>query len=1335
MDSDVNMKKGLWILLPPLLVILIISLTWNYAGHDWVKKVALSEIQKFNAGQKSVEINLEDLEISLLKLQAQVDGININFKSELSYLPSVNVRHAKLQLDIFNLVIGRISASYVLIAGADYMIDEKAYAQFFQGPSHGPPKIDLAPVFEYLPQIPVKNVFFVDLNAELKIPSSTELPISQLKVHFPKFRITNQSSALSVDGKDLLITAISRQNESASLFTDLRLQIDEQSLKSSQIVIHKNKSAIDFRLASSDIKNLLITPKTSTNLNARIQLEDLKDFLHVFRTSTDRLPHISGTLQIQSQVQSSSQTSNRGEISVQYQNIILDNFKFGSGQIESQVFNNNLRFDQVRIEHPSGIVKLKNINLENQKPFNFTADIDLEDFKLQNLFNSLNLKNIPASLDAEVKANCRGQVTNFSASCAGQIKAQNIKVDAGSNDSINIVKVAQLTADVSSYFTSEIFSFDSTVTLQKSKFKASGEVYFDKGFDFKCSSNGLDFSEIENIANLGLKGIVTGTLNTSGDSDYGIIESDLKVKNTEIDKFFLGDTEGHLSYRAGLLTLNPFKGIINNSNYNGGLTINLGKSLINGAFDIPSLYVTDALTIIEEKWHLPIQATGRGEAHVKFNGPLDFWAMNLDLKSKFKNGTLYDENYTQLIANIISDGKRMRFDDVRIHKPSGYLIVSNAIETDHKNKQPFFNLKLSSKGLKIEDVDHITQFYPSLTGNLQVGGEVTGYVDHIRMLPKLQFSETRLNSQLLPSSYLETELNKDFFSGHGQLLGRQLQAQFKLPFSENEPYQVKAEIQNFQTLLVLPFLGIPANNLETESTMTGSVNLTSQNKSLNSLTGTININEFSLSRGDLHLKLDQKVLMQFKNSGFEMGTATLSGSDQNLALQYKQDKLQIVGRLNLRPLQFLAPFTETMSGILEISTTMNLKDKGLSLNGEGLISNASVTSKGFPYPIKDIYAYFDLNGSKILFSEITATLNQANVFGHGLVDVQGAKNVKVSLEAETEELDIEFPSKIKTNGIAKILFSGNWLPYTLKVNYDVSGGLLTKEFTEGSENASFVVPPNIFLPETYLNKEKTSLLLNANVNFKRGIVVKNSLMEGLALGSITAKGPLDSFTLGGSIEIQPGSKLIFKDKPFEVRRGHVEFTDSKEINPALNINAFGKVSDYDITLDILGTGKNPQITATSQPFLAEKDIFSLLALGYTESQTNQTLSSEAQQTQTGLEVLSVIGNQSELSKKIQSRLGLNVQLAPSVDSTRNVAVPKVIVTKEINKKVQTSFSRTLTGDQQNNEVKLQWLFRPDTSVILNYQNQPRLQDDNIIYKEQNDIGVGDVGIEYKKEFK
>ena len=120
---------------------------------------------------------------------------------------------------------------------------------------------------------------------------------------------------------------------------------------------------------------------------------------------------------------------------------------------------------------------------------------------------------------------------------------------------------------------------------------------------------------------------------------------------------------------------------------------------------------------------------------------------------------------------------------------------------------------------------------------------------------------------------------------------------------------------------------------------------------------------------------------------------------------------------------------------------------------------------------------------------------------------------------------------------------------------------------------------------------------------------------------------------------------------------------------------------------------------------------------------------------TGLEVLAAISNQSVINKKIQEKLGLTVQLAPTVDSTKNIAVPKVVVTRKIQKNVNASFSRPLTGDTQEQEWKLQYLFNPNKSVILNYQNKETNQQDQIRNNTTNETGVLGLDFEYKKEFK
>ena len=69
----------------------------------------------------------------------------------------------------------------------------------------------------------------------------------------------------------------------------------------------------------------------------------------------------------------------------------------------------------------------------------------------------------------------------------------------------------------------------------------------------------------------------------------------------------------------------------------------------------------------------------------------------------------------------------------------------------------------------------------------------------------------------------------------------------------------------------------------------------------------------------------------------------------------------------------------------------------------------------------------------------------------------------------------------------------------------------------------------------------------------------------------------------------------------------------------------------------------------------------------------------------------------------------------------------------MNKKVTTSYSRPLTGDRQENEVRLQYLLQKNLSLILNYQNQTN-QQNSIIDNKKTDDGVGGIDLEYKKEF-
>jgi hypothetical protein len=94
-----------------------------------------------------------------------------------------------------------------------------------------------------------------------------------------------------------------------------------------------------------------------------------------------------------------------------------------------------------------------------------------------------------------------------------------------------------------------------------------------------------------------------------------------------------------------------------------------------------------------------------------------------------------------------------------------------------------------------------------------------------------------------------------------------------------------------------------------------------------------------------------------------------------------------------------------------------------------------------------------------------------------------------------------------------------------------------------------------------------------------------------------------------------------------------------------------------------------------------------------------------------------------------------VQLAPSLDSTKNIAVPKVVVSKKLSKKVNASYSKPFTGNDQNQEVKLQYLYNNNVSFQLNYQNKDTSQQEQIINSTNTNKSILGLDVEFRDEFK
>ena len=1338
MDSCVR-KQWAWFLSTPLFIIIGIILVWNFWAKDQFTKyvsdylsVKLPEIAEM---QNFAELKVESIDFSILKLQASAKNIDFKFKNDLSYLNQVHVDTIKIQIDPFNLLIGQLSVSYIKIDSAHWFLDESGFKKIFAKSNQAPPEIQLEKLFKILPDIPLQTIYVTNTNLSLKIPIHENDSISQASMYIKSLQINNRKTSLELNTNLINFNLMTDQQKKIDFLINITSSVNKSQLKKLNLEIINQDSSVNLRLSSDKINTLLIKPEINSRLQATLNLADLKNILSVIKLTNNQIPQLTGTVQINSTVKTTSFQKNDGDLSLSYQNINVDDLKFGNGDFKSKIKNNAFDIDKIKLEHPSGTAELKNITLENAVPYKFKADIIIKQFSLQKLFVSLNLNDVPAFVDIQATGKCSGQISEFKSDCTASIHGSNISVDTDIKRSKNIVLIKKLDVNGDIAINKSEVNFKSTANLNQSELKASGQVNFKDGFNINFESNNLKLQDFENISGLKLRGITKGKLNTHGDSNHGVIEAFLDINQASIDDFYLGKINGNFDYKSGLLAFSKINGEINDSLYSGDIDINLLNETTRGDFKFKALRISDLLLMIEEKWHLPIRATGAGAASINFSGPLDFWKLKLNLNAQIEKGSLYEESFSKLLIQLNSDGNKINFDQFKMFKTTGSLELSNYIDT---RKSPELNLTISSQGLKADDIDHLNLFYKNISGQVQINGKITGPLQNSQIITQSLLTNFQIDNYKLPNSQIDSELTKKLFHASGQIFGRQIQTDFTIPLSRDEKYIIKAKMTDFNPLLLLPFISLETPKYDIKSGLTGSIDISSVQNNLEQINGQVKIDHLFIERGQQNLRLIQPSELNFKNDLVSMTALNLTGPDQNLSLKLKKynglQQMHLSGRLFLKPFQFLVPFTENLTGIMEFVTYLNFKNSRPIFSGEGLINDASFSTKGFPYPLNISSAFFDLHESIIDFTEISGTLNQTPITGQGSAEIKNSKNIQVDVGLESEELELEFPTKIFTNGFAKVNFSGNWLPYVLKIDYDIANGLITKEFTQGTNESAISLPLNYLLPVSQTNKQSPALLIDAKIKLNKGLAIKNSVIEGFLTGNLNAAGPADALLLSGLINIQPRSRLIFKDKPFDIQNGFVKFNGTKEINPDINLSANARISDYDVNLSINAPAKNLDIKATSQPSLSTNDIFSLLALGYTSSSTDQNISSDIQQKQTGLEVLSAIGNNSELSKKIQSRLGLNVQLAPSIDSTRNIAVPKVIVSKKLSKKINTSYSRSLTGDRQNNEIKLQWLFKADTSLILNYQNQPSIQDNNIIQNQENDIGIGGFDIEYKKEF-
>lgn len=1324
------MKRVFWILITPLSLFLV---SWfAYANFISPKLNAwlLATIQSYSRTSLPVEVKAEKLELSLLKPSLSLENIDLIAKDELALsLQKMHVNSVRVHIDFLHLLSGRLTLSAVIIdtPKADINLDP------LLTDDSPPQELPMDLIFAQIEKIPLKRILLKDTHLKLYSEKSK----MNFETHNADLLVTNMGQNLT--GK-LNIAKVQGQLPSWGEIKgalNAHLYLTRQSLRVLQLGVQLEESEVMARGELTQINQLLIKPRGVVDFTARVRLDELHNEWARIRPDI-KIPHVSGELSLEANTRFEGMKDLYGKMDITTKALVVDNFELGDARIQGEYKNETISLSQFKVLHPAGEAVLTNSQISLAGNSSFQSKVKITSLDFQKLMQTLDLNGVPVGMDLQGELPCEGQIfPTFIVTCTkARISAHDLWVKADSSENAHsIVNVQSMSALGQVQITPTSVSYAANVNLGDSSGTSHGVIDFNEGFKISFKTDKLDFSNIQNLSNLKLIGWAGIEGSTSGDSNSATFEMKLKARDFTFETFNLGNFSTDLKYQKGTLYFENIAGAIDKTVYLGNLDVDLVHEKLKGQFNSPTTELKDVAFALAPFYKFPVGVQGSGSFKAQIDGPLNFWKLNYEMESSFKRVAIGAENFDRLHFNVTAKDGNIKTKDVSLKRNQSTLVVEGDISS-----QQVLNLNADGKNWKLEESDFlsINKTNSSIVGQLNFSAQIKDAIRDPHVIIKGAVTDTLLEEQEIPNSNFILRLDLRSFGAKISLFGDKVQGEMQWPLEKGRtPLIIKATTNNWNYSTLLGLIGGSSLANEYSSALTSSVDLRSESGDIFRASGHMNIQTLNLKRGSLSFANSSPIEINATDGRTTIKNFKLEGPNSRLQIRgesFTADDLNMAVNLqtDLRLLHIFMPFLEDLGGGVNLSTTLSGSLKKPEILGNLQNQNAYIKIKGFPHPVEKLSTDVVFSQSKILINSIKGQMAGGTLKGDGEIAINGIKDLPTTIRLHLESVKFNVPEKVESQGRADLLLSGSWFPFTLSGTYHISNAYVTKDFTEQTEEVTGI-RQSLYLPKVIRESNFQPLILDLQVLMDRNIIVKNALLDGSVMGQLQIKGALDNLLLFGKINIEKKSKLIFKDKIFEVQNGLIEFNDPNEVNPILYITALSRIDKYDITLLAQGSSKNLTIRTTSVPPLPEQDIISLIALGVTSTKMDQTLQSRQQAEQLGVEIGGAVLAK-PINKQLESTLGLNLQVTSAYDSTRNISVPKVTLSRRLSERVKVSGSRPVR-DTQSYDLKVEYRINSNITAVGSFENRGVENNPTLQTTQPSSQNIFGLDLEFKREFK
>lgn len=1293
----------------------------------------LKQIVNQGAQSPFVELKIKSLKLKPYILGLEINEINIEPKKNLTdILSQVSVERISTRLSLMGLIRGQIRLAHVEIQDVQTQIFIET-----QGEKKKDIHIPLEQIFKApIDSIEVKNV---TLLGKIK-PQDTVFKLENLQL-----RAENRFRSLwvEVDAPSVLLKP-SGPNPPIDLQVEARGLIETDQIRLTALKLKRDES---FLISSGFFWGDMSKAKISSNEMATkifLNLSSLEDWVAAFSPNL-KFPKLNGAIKLMT----SSGFKNKKpfmNFEVEGTNLKLNQFQIGKTEFTGTYASDQVKNIKGKISNPSGQVLIEGlkVSLKDDFPFEINVKPQLE---LGRFLSQIGLKDIPLHLQVSGNTSCKGHLKNkLQVLCEdSNANIKNLHVYSNSPEGRKtIVKLQSADAKGSYEINQNEVKFSADLSVGKnSKGSTKGSVDFKNGFVIFFQGDQFDFSDVEDLANLKLQGNGTLEGETRGNSRTAKFSLNAKMKDFSLEDYHFGQVTSAVKYEKGYLHFKETSGLYGSTRYSGHLSLNLPDSQLYLYMKSPYLELPDVKNILKDRLPMNFPISGTGNAEFKASGPIDITKLDYEVKASIFRGSVARETFDSVNATLRAQQGVLSIESMKLLKGPGEVNFSGTL-------RPEWHIDLTATGdrLRLEQSERIGELGLDIQGNYSLTTKIVGKINSPSVEIAAQTSNMVTGSLPVEDSKINLKIFESHIEGDAQLLGNKLTSQFNFPFSKSAPFSFKAKAHELNVFSIFEAVSQARQTYNFETSLSMDVDLSSQSGGFWSSSGYISISEFLIQRGSQSLSSDGKMNLIFNRGKFSSENFSLSGENNHLKLDLKSSTRESLnGRLNGKiDLNLIGPFltfATEVRGLLSLNTSFKGSLDDVNVSGSAYLDKGYLKAKDFPHPFTELRADMLFNQKTLIFNSLQGEVADGKITGDGKIRVDSSDSLTVQVAGSIKNTSVNFPEGYRTKGSLNYSLTGQRFPYRMKIDYQVDQATISTDFGGGESQAEIKKSP--YLPPSIAKTREEPFYLDLSIHFNNPLLISNSMMNASINGNLNIQGTSERLLMKGNLTPVPGGTVFFRDVPFEISTGYIEYDSTPPEDPKLYLAANARVEEtvfdeyrrqterqYDVSMLIQGRAQNPQVSLTSQPPLPQKDIVSLLALGMTPEALDDSKTTGAQVTSTSTTALGAALLQKPVGKRLKDNFGVDMKVTSSQNTADVASAARVTLSKQWTPKLSIAASGTLEANPQSS-VRLEYQVNKGLSVIGSWEGREQ----NIQENQQKDVSNSVLGLdlEYRMQFK